>query len=129
MTRAQRRSVFSLPVSWLAPPRLLSHDLDGDCGKGSLHALSTYYKNTKRMTSATQPIVELLGKLFLHSGRAFKEPVTLLQRPRRASVACDVAPVPSKGCSQPKKCQKLAAAILASRSCSSRYQWRNWDWR
>lgn len=71
--------------------------VDGDWGKGSLHALSTYYKNTKRITSATEPTVDLLGELFLHSGRVCKEPVTVLQRPRRASVASDVAPVRKKG--------------------------------
>jgi hypothetical protein len=49
--------------------------VDGDWGKGSVRALNEYYRNTKQAAAATDPTVELLGDLFLRSGRICKEPV------------------------------------------------------
>ena len=45
--------------------------VDGNWGKGSVRAVTNYYKNTRRTASMTEPTVELLGDLFLQSGRVF----------------------------------------------------------
>lgn len=62
--------------------------VDGDWGKGSIRALTDYYRNTKQVAATTDPSVELLGDLFLRSGRICKQPVIVKkvkQPPRLAS--------------------------------------------
>ena len=66
--------------------------VDGDWGKGSARALTNYYKNTKQIASTTEPTVELLGDLFLHSGRICKDPV-VVKKARPARIASDLPPV------------------------------------
>lgn len=68
--------------------------VDGDWGKSSAHALTSYYKNTKRTAFSNQPSLELLGDLFLHSGRVCKDPVIVKAKP--ATVASDAASMPTK---------------------------------
>lgn len=51
--------------------------VDGDWGKGSIRALGEYYRNTKQTVASTDPTAELLGDLFLRSGRICKEPVVV----------------------------------------------------
>lgn len=65
--------------------------VDGDWGKGSVRALTDYYKNTKQVVSATDPTVELLGDLFLQSGRICKQPVAV-KKVRSAKIASDEGP-------------------------------------
>ncbi len=60
--------------------------VDGDWGAGSKRALTDYYKNTKQAASATDPSVELLGDLFLRSGRICKQPV-VVKKVKPAKVA------------------------------------------
>lgn len=74
--------------------------VDGDWGKSSVHALTSYYKNTKRTASATEPTVELLGDLFLHSGRVCKDPVIV--KAKSATVASDAASIRTKGAASRK---------------------------
>lgn len=64
--------------------------VDGEWGKGSVRALNDYYKNTKRVASTTEPTVELLGDLFLRSGRICKQPVVVKKKP--TSMASDSSP-------------------------------------
>ena len=59
--------------------------VDGEWGKGSVRALSDYYRNTKQAAASTEPTVELLGDLFLRSGRICKQPVIV----KKARVASD----------------------------------------
>ena len=59
--------------------------VDGDWGKGSVRALSDYYRNTKQAAASIEPTVELLGDLFLRSGRICKQPVIV----KKARVASD----------------------------------------
>lgn len=61
--------------------------VDGDWGKGSLHALSDYYRNTKQAGKPDEPSVDLLSDLFLRSGRVCKEPVIV--KPKPTSVVTD----------------------------------------
>ncbi|MCT7374156.1 caspase family protein [Chelativorans salis] len=49
--------------------------VDGIWGKGSVRAVTDFYRNTGQSVSSTEPTVELLGDLFLRSGRICKEPV------------------------------------------------------
>ncbi|MFA6153357.1 caspase domain-containing protein [Mesorhizobium sp.] len=63
--------------------------VDGDWGKRSVQALNSYYRNTNRPAPATEPTVELLGDLFLHSGRVCKDPVIV--KASRSKVASDAA--------------------------------------
>lgn len=65
--------------------------VDGSWGKGSIRALTNYYRNTRRTASTTEPSVELLSDLFLHSGRVCKDPV-VVQRTKPARVSVDAAP-------------------------------------
>lgn len=65
--------------------------VDGSWGKGSVRALTSYYKNTARTASATEPTVELLSDLFLHSGRVCKDPV-VVRKIKPAKVASEAAP-------------------------------------
>ncbi|ESZ15012.1 caspase family protein [Mesorhizobium sp. L48C026A00] len=65
--------------------------VDGSWGKGSMRALTNYYKNTARTASATEPTVELLSDLFLHSGRVCKDPV-VVRKIKPAKVASEAAP-------------------------------------
>ena len=62
--------------------------VDGDWGKGSVRALTDYYRNTRQAAAGTEPSVELLGDLFLRSGRICKQPV-VVRKVREASVAAD----------------------------------------
>lgn len=64
--------------------------VDGSWGKGSVRALTNYYKNTARTASATD-WVELLSDLFLHSGRVCKDPV-VVRKIKPAKVASEAAP-------------------------------------
>jgi hypothetical protein len=66
--------------------------VDGDWGKGSIRALTDYYKNTKQVASATDPSVELLGDLFLRSGRICKQPVIVKKVKQPTKVASDTGP-------------------------------------
>ena len=75
--------------------------VDGDWGKGSVRALTSYYKNTKRVASMTEPTVELLGELFLRSGRICKDPV-VVKKVKPARIASDAAPVRTKGAASRK---------------------------
>ena len=59
--------------------------VDGDWGKGSIRALSDYYRNTKQAIASTDPSVELLSDLFLRSGRICKQPVAV----KKTTVASD----------------------------------------
>lgn len=65
--------------------------VDGDWGKGSTRALREYYRNTKQDASSTDPSAQLLGDLFLRSGRVCKEPVAVTKKakPRVASNSND----------------------------------------
>lgn len=62
--------------------------IDGDWGKGSIRALTDYYKNTRQAAATTDPTVELLGDLFLRSGRICKQPV-IVKKTKPARVASD----------------------------------------
>jgi hypothetical protein len=61
--------------------------IDGDWGKGSVRALKDYYKNINQTLPGVEPTVELLGDLFLRSGRICKQPVVV-----PAKVASDAGP-------------------------------------
>ena len=63
--------------------------VDGDWGKGSVRALTDYYRNTKQAVASTEPTVELLGDLFLRSGRICKQPVIVKKVKSSAKVASD----------------------------------------
>ncbi|GLS38809.1 peptidase C14 [Mesorhizobium tianshanense] len=69
--------------------------VDGSWGKGSVRALTNYYKNTARTASATEPTVELLSDLFLRSGRVCKDPV-VVRKIKPAKVASEAAPARKK---------------------------------
>jgi hypothetical protein len=62
--------------------------VDGDWGKGSIRALTDYYRNTKQVAATTDPTVELLGDLFLRSGRICKQPV-IVKKAKSTNVASD----------------------------------------
>jgi hypothetical protein len=49
--------------------------IDGEWGPGSRRALGDYLKRTKQDGGALEPSVELLGDLFLRSGRICRQPV------------------------------------------------------
>lgn len=51
--------------------------IDGDWGRGSARALVDYFRNTAQEPTATGPTMDLLGELFLRSGRICKEPVVV----------------------------------------------------
>ena len=59
--------------------------VDGDWGKGSIRALTDYYRNTKQNVASTEPTVGLLGDLFLRSGRICKQPVIVKKVKAKAS--------------------------------------------
>jgi hypothetical protein len=69
--------------------------VDGDWGKGSIRALTDYYRNTKQ-TASTDPTVEVLSELFLRSGRICKQPV-IVKKVRQ--VASDANPARGKAAS------------------------------
>lgn len=69
--------------------------VDGDWGKGSIRALTDYYKNTKQTVASTDPTVALLSDLFLRSGRVCKQPV-IVKKAKAATVASDDGPVSTK---------------------------------
>ncbi len=60
--------------------------IDGDWGRGSARALSDYFRNTRQEPTATGPTVEILGELFLRSGRICTQPVAV-ERTVQASPA------------------------------------------
>jgi hypothetical protein len=62
--------------------------VDGDWGKGSIRALTDYYRNTRQAVATTEPTVELLGDLFLRSGRICKQPV-IVKKVKPARMASD----------------------------------------
>jgi len=62
--------------------------VDGDWGKGSIRALTDYYRNTRQAAATTEPTVELLGDLFLRSGRICKAPV-IVKKVKSSTVASD----------------------------------------
>jgi hypothetical protein len=64
--------------------------VDGDWGKGSIRALTDYYKNTKQAVANTEPTVELLSNLFLRSGRICKQPVIVKKVKSSSRVASGV---------------------------------------
>ncbi len=80
--------------------------VDGDWGKGSTRALSEYYRNTKQQAASTDPSVELLGDLFLRSGRICKQPVAV-KKTKQPNVASNANPAKSKA---KKNSQKSNAA-------------------
>lgn len=51
--------------------------IDGDWGRGSARALGDYFRNTGQQPTASGPTMDLLGELFLRSGRICKEPVVV----------------------------------------------------
>lgn len=63
-------------------------EVDGDWGKGSIRALTDYYRNTKQTAATTEPTVELLGDLFLRSGRICKQPV-VVKKTKQTTVASE----------------------------------------
>jgi uncharacterized caspase-like protein len=63
--------------------------VDGDWGKGSIRALTDYYRNTKQDIATTEPSVGLLGDLFLRSGRICKQPVIVKKVKSVNKVASD----------------------------------------
>jgi hypothetical protein len=80
--------------------------VDGDWGSGSIRALTDYYRNTKQTASTTEPTVEVLGELFLRSGRICKQPVIVK---KVSKVASDVSPADSKAAATGRKTVKRAA--------------------
>ncbi|MEZ5805115.1 MAG: caspase family protein [Rhizobiaceae bacterium] len=63
-------------------------EVDGDWGPGSSRALNDYYRNTKQQVASAGPTVELLGDLFLQSGRICKAPV-IVKKVKQTNVASD----------------------------------------
>lgn len=62
-------------------------EVDGQWGKGSIRALTDYYRNRKMPAASTEPTVELLSDLFLQSGRVCKQPVIIKKvKPASAKV-------------------------------------------
>ncbi|NGN43434.1 caspase family protein [Mesorhizobium sp. CGMCC 1.15528] len=49
--------------------------IDGVWGQGSQKALSDYYRQTKQANAVPEPNLDLLGDLFLRSGRVCRQPV------------------------------------------------------
>lgn len=84
--------------------------VDGDWGKGSIRALTEYYRNTKQQVASTEPTVELLGDLFLKSGRICKQPVIVKKVKSSASVASDDGGSGSNSGAKGKKTSKRAGA-------------------
>lgn len=65
--------------------------VDGDWGKGSIRAVTEYYRNTKQAGLSNDPTVELLSDLFLRSGRICKQPV-LVKKVKPAKIASGTGP-------------------------------------
>jgi hypothetical protein len=63
-------------------------EVDGDWGGGSSRALADYYRNTRQQIASTEPTVELLGDLFLQSGRICKAPV-MVKKVKQTNMASD----------------------------------------
>jgi Caspase domain len=82
--------------------------IDGDWGKGSASALANYFKNTKQVASTTGPTVELLGDLFLRSGRICKQPVVV--KKVTAKIASDTGPARNKAASGRKTFKRSESA-------------------
>lgn len=61
-------------------------EVDGDWGSGSSRALADYYRNTNRQVASAEPTVQLLGDLFLESGRICKAPV-MVKKVKQTNVA------------------------------------------
>jgi hypothetical protein len=81
--------------------------VDGDWGKGSIRALTDYYKNTKQAMTTTEPTVELLSDLFLRSGRICKQPVIVKKVKSSSRVATD----DGSGSTEGKKASKRSGAV------------------
>ena len=78
--------------------------VDGDWGKGSIRALTDYYRNTKQAGLPNDPSVALLSDLFLRSGRICTQPV-LVKKVKPANVASDTGPA-RMGTSSGRKVQR-----------------------
>lgn len=88
-------------------------EVDGDWGKGSIRALSEYYRNTKQTVATTEPTVELLSDLFLRSGRICKQPVVVKK------VASTSEDDPVKGKVQNQKKGKVASSSKKNRPAAA----------
>jgi hypothetical protein len=86
--------------------------VDGDWGKGSVRALNDFYKNTKQVAATAEPTVELLGDLFLRSGRICKQPV-IVKKPRQTNIASDDGRKAISGSKRNRKSRALAAPARA----------------
>lgn len=86
-------------------------DVDGDWGKGSVRALTDYYRNRKMAVSSTEPTVELLSDLFLQSGRVCKQPVIIKAKPetKKVRLASDGDQPSGKAAKAGKRAQKSQA--------------------
>jgi hypothetical protein len=86
--------------------------VDGDWGKGSVRALNDFYKNTRQVAATAEPTVELLGDLFLRSGRICKQPV-VVKKPRQTNIASDDGRKAISGSKRNRKSRALAAPARA----------------
>ncbi|WP_353646907.1 caspase family protein [Mesorhizobium sp. WSM2239] len=86
--------------------------VDGDWGKGSVRALNNFYVNTKQVAATAEPTVELLGDLFLRSGRICKQPV-VVKKPRQTNVASDDGRKATPGLKRNRKSRASAAPARA----------------
>jgi caspase domain-containing protein len=85
--------------------------VDGDWGKGSIRALTDYYRNTKQNIASTEPTVGLLGDLFLRSGRICKQPVIVKKVKSVNRVASDDEQPRGKATGGKKAGKRSGAAI------------------
>lgn len=85
--------------------------IDGDWGKGSVRALSEYYKITKQNVASTDPTAELLGDLFLRSGRICTQPeVYKKAKPAKVATSDSVSTKKSKSSSSSSKGRKTKSS-------------------
>ena len=84
--------------------------VDGDWGKGSIRALTDYYRNTKQVAATTEPSVELLGDLFLRSGRICKQPVIVKKVKQPSRIASDEGRGRAKAANTGKSVRRTQAA-------------------
>lgn len=87
-------------------------DVDGDWGKGSQRALSDYYRNTKQSSATTDPSVQLLGDLFLRSGRICKQPVIV----KKVKVATTAGSNPAGRTNKASAANRKAASTKPARA-------------
>lgn len=69
-------------------------EVDGDWGKGSVRALKDYYRSSHQADATLDPNVDLLGELFLRSGRVCKAPVKV--KPAVTAQATESRPVATR---------------------------------